>query len=167
MTADTPRSGWIKPLLVASLMVNILVAGAIAGRAFMRHHDDGFRGGPDAMGAFVRQLPAERGRIVREALREERGKLRPLRQGSYEARQDFAKQLASEPYDAVKVRAGAAAAVEADRKVKDAMFNGIAEIASRLTPAERAAMGDAMLARQKAWRQRRHDADDGTARRKD
>ena len=82
--ADTPKSPrWMRIALVASLALNLLILGGLAGAAFLR--------GPGepaerALGPFARAFDDEHRDAFRSRLKD---RSEPLRQNRYEARKAF------------------------------------------------------------------------------
>ena len=166
MTVTPPKAGWLKPLLVASLMLNILVVGAIAGRAYVHARDGGWRGA-DGVGAgllaLARSLPSDRAKLVRDVLREERPKVRALRLAAQEARTALSGEIAAADFDAARVRAAAVRSLDADRKIRETLLDAMVRVAEKLTPAERAMFAEKMRARHRAWSRRQGDDGPGDA----
>ncbi|MGL4395897.1 MAG: periplasmic heavy metal sensor [Hyphomicrobium sp.] len=149
--ADTgqPRRRWLYGLLVASLAVNLLVAGAFAG-AFWSHRHGGFRKphdeAPGLLG-FVRQLPRERREVIRDHLRAERDRIEPMRAGIRAAWDQSNAKLTVEPFDKDALRREMERLVDAERAYKTAVFDAIVTTAEKLTPDERRLL--------QTWRERR------------
>jgi uncharacterized membrane protein len=163
-----PGGGWIKPLLLASLMLNIMVVGAIAGRAYINRQAALGVGGSQgalALVQFARTLPPDQAREVRQIAKVERPKLRALRQGAQSARDEFVRLLAAETIDPAGLGAAGRRVVEAEQTVRRTQLEAVAKVAAKLAPAERSRLAEFIRSRQRAWQQREGGENDpGTAR---
>lgn len=125
--------------LMASLAVNVLIVGSVAGALlFGRHH--GWKGpGPMgfALSSFTQTLPAERSEALRQYIESEEATLATLRKAKYDARSAARALLAVEPFDEAQFKAALERAVEADLAEKKARSALLADTAARLTPEER------------------------------
>ncbi len=133
-------SRWGRWLLIASLAFNVLVIGAMVGRAYQFRHGAAVvapvGGGPNLVG-FVGRLPAERRATVWTSTSDERRALRPLRAAVREARAVLRGALATEPFDTKRVDEANARLIEAEVALRAASQRLITRIASILTPEER------------------------------
>jgi uncharacterized membrane protein len=141
--APGPRPGstrWGRWLLIVSLAFNVLVIGAMVGRAYHFRHGAAVvapvGGGPNLVG-FVGTLTADRRATVWTSTGDERRALRPLRASLREARAVLREALATEPFDAQRVDAANAKLIEAEVALRAASQRLITRIASILTPEER------------------------------
>jgi uncharacterized membrane protein len=144
-SAPTRRS-W---LLMASLALNLLVVGAIAGTLISGRHRhfggfggygrDGGMGGELGLMGFVRSLPAERQRALREAADLQRGMMRPLRQAVRAARAEANTALSAEPFYAARLQAALSALADAEAKARSAATTVLVKAVNQMTPAERSA----------------------------
>ncbi len=129
----------LRVALMASLALNVLIIGAVAGTLFVgRHHGwhgHGFKGA--GLSGFARTLPPERSEIIRQKLESNRAVLDPLRKEEQEARDAARGVLMTEPFDVEKFKAALSRAVDADEKEKRARMTLFAEMAASLTPDER------------------------------
>lgn len=96
-----------KMLLVISLAINLLVAGALAGAAFL-HKRHGGRFEPVFAGAvmspgeffgFMRTLPAERRKAIRQAVIGERPKVQQLKANLKEVQRHLEALIVADPLD--------------------------------------------------------------------
>ncbi len=148
------RSGnrsWWRWVLIASLAFNVLVLGAMAGRAFMHRHGPvasltGPAGNSGYLGAFTQQLPVERRREIWSSLRHDRSELKALRGKVREARADVRAALTTEPYDAARFKAAQDRMLEAEISVRRASQQVFEQIAQRLSREERALFARHMAA---------------------
>ncbi len=137
----------LKYALVASLAVNLLVLGAVAGTmyAFHKHgRPPPFAGSRDDFGlmGLSRDFPSDRKKTFRRELKADRAKLRPLIEQANAARREAADALAADPFDRAKLEAAIANVREHERAVREKavqMFLGHAET---LTPDERKRLSD-------------------------
>ncbi|HMN37938.1 MAG TPA: periplasmic heavy metal sensor [Hyphomicrobium sp.] len=141
-TTPAPRKRWLYVALIASLGLNLLVAGGAAG-AFWKHrhghHERGLLG-------FVHELPADRQAAVREFLNAERAKLKHLREEIRSAWSESNEVLGTEPFDKDKMKAALDRMNDAELRMRSAVSTAIAQTAAQLTPQERQTF--------KAWRER-------------
>lgn len=155
---DPARIGaWLKGVLLASLMLNLVIVGAIAGRTIF-HRPWGGHGAHDRLGImeFARGLPSDRQQVVRDFVRAERPRMRPLRQEARAARRELGQALAAEQLDRTGVDALAEKVAGAELKVRLEALRVLVDLAGKLTPAERAAYAR-WLERHDQRRNRRHD----------
>ena len=145
-----PRPGFsrgLRWLLIVSLALNLLVAGLVVG-ALARHGGPGGRPRPAelSLGPFARALEPEDRRAVLRSLGD-RPDLRPP--GREERAAHFAEVVAAlraEPFD--QPRAAAALAEQSERvaAVEQAVQEALLARLAAMTPAERAAFADRLLA---------------------
>ncbi len=133
-------SRWGRWLLIASLAFNVLVIGAMVGRAYHFRHGAAVvapvGGGPNLVG-FVGTLPADRRATVWTSTGAERRALRPLRAAVREARAVLREALATEPFDTKRVEEANAKLIETEIALRTGSQRLITRIASILTPEER------------------------------
>lgn len=145
--------------LIASLALNVLIVGAVAGMlVFGRHHGWKHHGYRGLMG-FARTLPAERGDEIREKLKSERAALAPLRKAEREARVEARSILMTEPFDLDRFKAALKRAAEADASEKKARMAVFAQMVATLTPEERQQLHKWFERRRKHFRRywKKHD----------
>ena len=152
MTIETPESNVRPPgrwrwALIASLALNLLLVGLIAGGVWRaRHHGFPGLGGDFGLMGFVRELPYDHQPAIREHLQTERKNLRPLRGDVREAWSAANGLLTAEPFDKEKFKAAMAKSRELTAKFEEAVSGILAETAAKLTPDERKSL--------QAWRDR-------------
>ncbi|MEQ1718515.1 MAG: periplasmic heavy metal sensor [Hyphomicrobium sp.] len=139
------RPRWLYGVLIASLGINLLVAGGAAS-AFWRHRHGGHERG---LMSFVRELPAERRPPIEEYIRSEREKLKPMREAIRAGWTETNTVLGEEPFDKEKLKASMGRVIDAETRMRTAISEALVETAAKLTPPERQAM--------KAWRERTRD----------
>jgi uncharacterized membrane protein len=141
----------VKPLLVASLAVNLLFAGGVAASVWRHHHgfghgDRASRGEFPLLG-FVRDLPADRQQAVRDQLMAARDKVQPLRKDVRDAWDASNSILTVEPFDKAKAKEAVTRLLDAESKFKLAVTDVLLDTAEKLTPEERRKLQE--------WRERR------------
>lgn len=136
-------TGPVRWLLIASLALNLLVAGLLLGSLIF---DDGPGRGPRpvelALGPFARALDEEDRHAILESLRD-RPDLRPMRGEEREAAfADILAAVRAEPFD--PARAGAALAAQSSRveAVQAAVQAELLERLRAMTPEQRAAFAE-------------------------
>lgn len=151
----------LKYALIASLALNLLVIGAVAGTmySFRKHHPRPPGGEDFGMMGLTRVLPEERRKEVRKALRADRERLRPLMEEVRVARRAAADKLALEPFDRAGLEAAIAAVGEKERAVRDAAVATFLGHAEKLTGEERAKLAEWWRKKSEAPR-RKKSADD-------
>lgn len=137
-----PPSRRLKYALIASLALNLVIIGAVAGTMYgWKHHGPRHGGHPRGedfgLMGLTRVLPEERRKEVRKQLREERAGMRPMVEDVRAARRDAADRLAAEPFDRSVLEASLAAVTEKDRALREAAVKLFLGHVERLTPDER------------------------------
>lgn len=153
--AGTTRTGamrriprWLLALLFASLAVNLVVIGSIAGAMWR------FRGPPpgaspvipNLMG-YAGSLPTERRKQVWEETAEERKHARPFRRQVRAAREETVKALIARPFDRQRFLDAQARQSATETQARAAVEQLYVKIAETLTPEEREAFAH--------WREKR------------
>jgi uncharacterized membrane protein len=134
---------WLVPLLVASLSLNLLVAGMVIGGAWMRHHrQPGFAGrmagGPAGpISRFIRQLPAERRATLQSFLDRHRQAIETAWPSVTSARRDLAAVLTATPFDRTKLDAALKKLNDADYALRTGAAANTGEMVEKLTDGER------------------------------
>ncbi|WP_072392025.1 periplasmic heavy metal sensor [Hyphomicrobium sp. CS1GBMeth3] len=145
-----PRPGGsrrLKYALIASLALNLLIVGAVAGTmiGFGKHHPPRGhhpRGEDFGLMGLTRTLPEARRKEIRKQLRAERGKLRPLFEDIRTARREAADKLAAEPFDRAALEAAINTAGERERAMRQQAVDIFLGQAERLTPDERRTLAE-------------------------
>lgn len=154
--AARPRRRWLMPLLVASLAVNLLIAGAMAGWAW-RHGPGGpdgpggRHGGPDRIVGLLPESKQDQARAIIDRYRAGDAKRDADRKAAQEA---MLAALTAEPwqrpaFEQALARLGTA---EVARRLDPGMLG---EIAATLTPDERKALAARLregIERRERWR---------------
>ena len=151
---------WVWVLLAASLAVNLLIVGAIAGHILLGGPERHFagRGGPPIMAAIrqlMREMPGDRRKIVREIIKKHRPAIKPLRAARRKARSAAEKELTAQPFDKAKFESALRAVHDAKIKLRKTATPMLLEIIEVLTPQEREKFLKAVKKRH-ARRGRRH-----------
>ena len=142
-----PARRW-PPLLMASLALNLLILGTVAGTVFAHRAGVSGFGGPDlnvgrmvageqGLRGFVRTLPKERRLIFRAAAEQTRQTLKPLRQTARKARDDAGVALRAEPFDAARFEQAMGDLITAEATARRAGVSILAGAVAQMTPAER------------------------------
>ncbi len=167
MTApvDTPQKGrfanwphWTMFLLVASLAINLLIAGAIGMRYFSPERMERWSGASFTQllpRGFLSDLPEERRREFLDLLKSRREAFRQSRQEMTAAAQRFADALERNPYD----EAEANKAIDDFTRLSTALVDSgtlvTRQVVEKLTPEERGLLAKAVRDRLERMQQRR------------
>ncbi len=138
--ATEPKRGgrWLKPLLVVSLGLNLLLLGTAVGTHFMMRHAPPWGGSMGAnMIGFAGSLPAERRRELWRATAEQRKGLWQHWREVGKARREASTALLADPFDQQRFAAAQARLQEAETKARSASQPLIVELARNLTSEER------------------------------
>jgi uncharacterized membrane protein len=132
---------WVKFLLIASLALNVLIAGMVGGM-FLRGSGGwhaGGSGGGNNIFAFMAQLPKERRDALHTKAHELRGTVRELRETVRAASKERAVALGAEPFDRQRYINAQTRQIEADTKLRLLMRDAVAQLAADMTLEERRA----------------------------
>jgi len=144
---------WVKILLVASISLNLVVAGVVGGKA-LRMREEGGRF--ERMTArIVAMLPEERREEGRAILTARTDEIRALGAERLAANRRVLEAMRAEPMETAALEAALRARREAMAKRVAVFHKGIAELAGTLSPAERAAFAaeiEQKLRRRGRWR---------------
>jgi len=147
--SDVPAPSRFSPrtlrwALVASLALNVLIIGAVAGTVCFSHRrpPHGFAPkGPGLLG-FAHTLPRERSDMIRQRFADAQPNMETLRRGIRDARAKVREALIAEPFDQQKLDAALEGVAQAENNItrdKVAMFG---TTVSQLTPDERRQLHD-------------------------
>ena len=131
---------WLLVVLFASLAVNLVIVGSVAG-AVWRHRGPPAWAGlviPNLLG-YASTFPPERRRQIWELTRDERSRIRPFRREVRAAREETIKALVAEPFDRQRFLAAQAKQAEAENRARVAVQDLYLKIADNLTADERQA----------------------------
>ncbi len=132
---------WMKVLLIASLSLNLAVAGVVGGRALHAWQvSKAVRaaGFDRRQARLLQMVPEERRDEVQAMLRARRAEIERARREMHEATLAFIEALRSEPFDPERVAAALARRQEASRRYWTINSQEVAEIARQLDARERA-----------------------------
>jgi uncharacterized membrane protein len=162
MTSDNaagkpPAGRKLRLALMASLALNVLIVGVVAGTLLWPRHHGWKREAYKGFAGFARTLPAERSEAIGRAIDTNRAVLAPLRKAERETRDAARNVLLTEPFDVEKLKAAMARAAEADAKEKATKYELFAEMAAALTPEERRQLHAWFEKRRARYRRRAKD----------
>jgi uncharacterized membrane protein len=140
-STPSPR---LSRLLIASLAINLLVAGAVAGTWLSTHRHprgghgpNGGAGGEAGLMGFLRTLPPERQTVVRSAADDVRPALRPIRQAAKAARLDVEAAITADPFNAATFKAAVLRLTEVESEARRAGVGMLIKSLEQMTPLER------------------------------
>ena len=138
-TAAAPRRRWMRWALIASLALNLLVVGAVAG-SFLR---GGGAWAPGGRGTniigYVMSLPADRRQDLMKRSSTIRAEMRALRQQVRAANRDRLAAFTAEPFDRQRYIDAQSRQIEADRQIRLLTRDVVADTAASMTSDERRA----------------------------
>lgn len=131
---------WLLAALFASLALNLLVVGSVAGAMWRFRKPPPWAGSitPNLLG-YASTLAPERRKHLWALTSEERNHLRPFRREVRAARDETVKVLAAEPFDAAAFKAAQQHQAEAENRARQAVQDLYFKIAAGLTAEERSA----------------------------
>ena len=131
--------------LMASLALNVLIIGAVAGTlCFSRLGPGPGHGGPKGSGllGFAHTLPRERSDMIRQRFADSKPNMETLRKGIRDARLGVRAALTAEPFDQAKVNAALEGVVQAEANEHRAKVTVFGDTVGQLTPEERRQLHD-------------------------
>lgn len=153
---------WKTPLLVTSLILNLLFVGFLFGRFFVHgmfgpHFGPPF--GPMAFGVvrLIESLPPARRDELRPMLRDSFARMRPQLVAMRTSQAEVDRALTAQPFDVNALQRSLAQLRAQMISTQDDAHVTLIKIAQRLTPQERAQLADAL--REAPWMHRRHHND--------
>jgi uncharacterized membrane protein len=126
--------------LMASLALNVLIIGGVAGTMLFGPRGPHHKSGP--LLGFAHTLPSERGDMIRQNVADAQPGLETLRKAERDARDAVHAALIEEPFDQGKFNAALDRSAAADAKEKSARLAVFAKTAGQLTPEERRELHD-------------------------
>jgi len=139
---------WSLLLLIASLALNFIIVGLVAGSIWrVRAHQPAIRGVTPNLLGYAASLPQDRRDLIWQATAEQRQHIRPFRRDIRTAREEVMHAIAAEPFDGEKFAAAQARLADAYNRARAAVQELDLKIAVELTPQERSAFP--------AWREQR------------
>ena len=130
---------WAGPLLLVSLMANLLVVGALTGSYLVgrRHGPLAFAPIDRGLMGYLRTLPDDRRAAILSGFEQSRGHLHAERNKVRETRKLALSALAAEPFDEAALKSAIAAANAAEGSLQAVSNSIFVSVAARLTPQER------------------------------
>jgi uncharacterized membrane protein len=154
VASRTSKAGWRRlprwsmMVLVASLALNFVVLGVVAGSIWrVRAHQPPVRGVTPNLLGYAASLPQERRDLIWNATAAQRQQIRPFRRDIRGAREEVMHAIAADPFDGEKYAAAQARLADAYRRARVAVQELDLHIALQLTPDERRGFP--------AWREQR------------
>lgn len=98
------KFNWKKALFIASLALNVLVIGALAGAAFKPHSRGGPFRGATLQSAMVRALPDDQRKLLGESMRRNGDHFKAQRGQSLAVKADLKAAIAAVPFDGDALR---------------------------------------------------------------
>lgn len=137
----SPRT--LRWALVASLALNVLIIGTVAGTLCFGPggHGPGFKKGGLMLG-FARTLPRERSDLIRQKFADAQPNMEAMRKGIRDARAAVRTELMAETFDQAKFNAALDGVVQAETNVARARTTLFGESVGQLTPEERRQLHD-------------------------
>lgn len=153
--------GWFKLLLILSLSANVAILGVVGGSAM---HVLGHRGHPPgppnepgldrSQSRLLRMVPEARRDVARTIILSREDEYREAREKLLEAQEALVAAIRHEPFDPHRLGAALAERREASIRAWGIGYQQIAEIALKLSDAERAEMAERLEERSRRWAQR-------------
>lgn len=142
--------GRAKIILIASIVANLFLAGAlggalVVGSRFVHERGEARRGDRPGMLNAVQAIPPERRQLLRQVMREQAMAARPDLQAAREARRDAARLIGAATYDAAAVEASLKQARDSDLAARAKIDAALATRLAQLTPEDRAAFAQVMM----------------------
>ena len=136
---------WLRLLLVLSLAVNLLIAGAVLGGAWVMRHGGGpgsmrpFAAGPAAgpVGKFITMLPPERRSALHDVIAQYQGASGEFNKGMAAARHEAGDALLAAPFDRARFEAAVKRVYDAELSGRTAMIPATGSFVEHLNGAER------------------------------
>ena len=156
-TDAVPRKGrrWLKIGLLASLALNLLLVGILAGGAWVHRRFDGTGTATVQAARYVRGLPDERRQAIRGAMRDEIEKMRALRRDVRAAREAARQLLVADPFDKAAYAGAQQALLEKELLLRRQGTHMLVETVGMFTPEERQGLARAEARREQRWRRHR------------
>lgn len=149
-TVSAPRRRWVMPVLIASLALNLLVAGAMAGWAW-RHGPGGRHGGPDRILWLLPEAKRDQARAIIDRYRQADA----ARDAEWTAsREAVLAALIAEPFQrpSLEQELSRLGSLELARRLNPAMLGEIAAILTLEERKELAATIKTFMERRERWR---------------
>jgi uncharacterized membrane protein len=142
VTLESPQSSsrwqrWRKPVLIASLALNVLFLGTVIGAVVRGGGPAGWLRGPGNVMGYIASLPKERREGLMQRSKELRQQARPLREAAKSAARERTAALLAEPFDKQRFLDAQTKQIEAESKLRLLLRDIVAESASGMSQAER------------------------------
>ena len=140
-------SRWWSALLIASLALNLCIAGAIATRFYTHGGPQRFIGASYTQlipRGFFAEMPSDRRRVLLDILRQYRKDFHADRQGTESVAAKLADALVTEPYDVEKVKLVVSEFAGQSGKLAARGGDAALDIIGRLSPDERKILAEAI-----------------------
>lgn len=139
-TAPIGWRRWAGPLLLVSLMANLLVVGMLAGAFLSNHHHRHGPGGRErALSGFLRTLPPERQKVLLGELEPSRAVIKAARGKAHDARHAAIEAFAADPVDPAALATAFESANAAEASLRSTFSSVLVSMASKLSADERRA----------------------------
>jgi len=143
-------SGRWRILLIASLVLNLFLAGAVAGglvvgAKVLRERTEARRAEGQRMAAAFQVLAPERRTALREIMRDQARSAAPDMREAREARREAMRLIAADPYDPKAVTAALDRAREAEDRARARIDATLAARLAELQPQERATFAGRLM----------------------
>jgi uncharacterized membrane protein len=146
--------GWMKALLVVSLVANAAVLGIVGGWK-MRHGTSDEPGLSRQQARILALVPEPRRDAARNILLSRQDEVAAARKEMRAALEELVAAIRAEPFSADRLAAALAARRTASGKVWGIGYEQLAEIAAGLNAADRVALADRIEERYNRWMERR------------
>lgn len=140
---------FIRNALIASLALNLLILGGLAGARWMRHHSAMGQLGRGLMG-FAWSIDGERGDAIRAAVRSGRKTLKPLRQEIRKSRMAENDVLSAPVFDREAAKQALMATANQRSILNNAQMDVFLNVLEKMTAEER----EKFVKRRKFWQRR-------------
>lgn len=133
---------WIYPALLASLMINMLFVGLVAGRMWAHggpHASHEHRRGGEGFGGFLQKLPEGRREILRVPLESTRFEVKAMRDEVRRLRKQARELMSRDAYDAAALSATMAQVNAVRAKLGERVAKGMSDLVGQMTADERKA----------------------------
>ncbi|MGD9783920.1 MAG: periplasmic heavy metal sensor [Hyphomicrobiaceae bacterium] len=156
-TGGTERPGrWLWIVLIASLMANMVVFGAIAGRYWSHGHFGRDHGRWERQG-FLDKIAEPRRNELRQMLTADRESLQPLRDEVRKLRAEAREAMSREPFDGTAIRGAIDKVTAARARVRAQMIDDLVEVMGKMTPEERRVFNEHRKSRRDRGKRRDDD----------
>jgi uncharacterized membrane protein len=128
---------WRKPILIASVALNVLFIGTVIGAAVRGGGPTSWSRGPGNVVGFIASLPKERREELMTRSKELRMQAKPLREQARLAARERSAALLAEPFDKQRFLDAQTKQIDAESKLRFLLRDIVAESAVGMSLAER------------------------------